>query len=286
MSPSSSRGPRRVRWGLRALLAGMLAVSSIGCATLSVDQERELGVRMHQQVAYSAPLLQDEVVVSYIAKLGQRMVAAGPPQPFHYTFNVVVDPAINAFAGPGGHIYVHTGTILRARNVNELAGVIAHEIGHVVHRHVAENYGRQRAARTATQLGVVAASVAAGSAGAMAADLVGGVTSLTVLNSFGRGAERESDAYAVEIMPKAGYDPSGLPTFFQTLINEGEGSAPSFLSSHPATQDRIEETRALIDALPPANGLRSDDGGRFEIIQHRVRLLTEPRGAPPAMEHR
>jgi len=106
-----------------------------------------------------------------------------------------------------------------------------------------------------------------------------------VLNSFGREAEAEADAFAVENMPRAGYDPTGIVTFFHTLMNDGGGGAPSFLSSHPATEDRVAETRALIAAGTDASGLKQDDGGRLEIIQRRIRLLTgqvEPGGAPAA----
>jgi predicted Zn-dependent protease len=151
----------------------------------------------------------------------------------------------------------------------------------VARRHLADNVARRRTANTARQIGVIAGAVAAGPAGASAAGLLGGLASLAALNSFGRGAEREADAFAVETLPRAGYDPEGLVSFFQTLLHEpGEGPAQaSFLSDHPATAERIEETRRAIDAaaLPP--GLRNEDGGRLEIIQRRIQLLT---GAAPA----
>src|SRR5690606_29150958 len=143
------------------------------------------------------------------------------PQPFRYEFAVVDDPEINAFAGPGGFVYVQTGTILAARNVAELAGVIAHEVGHVVERHVAENYNKQRAANLGRRAAVLGGGLVYGSAGATAASLATGLGSAAVLNSFGRDAEREADDFAVRVLPVAGYDPNGLPGFFETMLALG-----------------------------------------------------------------
>jgi predicted Zn-dependent protease len=151
----------------------------------------------------------------------------------------------------------------------------------VVKRHIAENYGRQRNTGIAHQGLVLAAGAFGGAPAAGAANLGGALAGTAYLNKFGRDAERESDAFAVEVMPKAGYDPIGLVTFFKTLRSEAGSGGASFLSSHPATDERIEEARLMIEALPPQSGLRVDDSGRFEIIQRRVRLLTgeaTPRG--------
>jgi predicted Zn-dependent protease len=244
------------------------------CATLSVEQERDLGEEMSRQVQAELVFLRDPVVVHYIEDIGERIVRASGPQNFDYRFYVVDDDQINAFAMPAGHVYVNTETILKARNVSELAGVMAHEVGHVVERHIAENYNRQRTAGLLQQFGVVAAGVTLGQAGAGAANILGGLSAMAVINSFGRDAEREADAFAVEVMPEAGFHPGGIVTFFETLRAEGGAGAPSFLSSHPATEERIANTSSLIRArdLPP--GLRHEDGGRLEIIQRRIRLLT------------
>ena len=255
-------------------LAGLPALLLLaGCGTLTVPQEKSLGEEFSREIRREVILLRDSVVTGYVERIGQDIVRAAGPQPFAYHFYVVEDDEINAFAAPAGHIYIHTETILMARNVSELAGVIAHEVGHVVKRHIAHNYSRQRNTGIAHQGMVLAAGVLGGSAAAGAANLGGALAGTAYLNTFGRDAERESDAFAVEAMPKAGYDPIGLVTFFKTLRSESGSGGASFLSSHPATDDRIEEARLLIAALPPQHGLRVDDSGRFEIIQQRVRLL-------------
>jgi predicted Zn-dependent protease len=259
----------------RAALAGLMVLPVLGaCGTLTVPQEKKLGAEFSREIRREVILLRDSVVTAYVERIGQDIVRAAGPQPFAYHFYVVEDDEINAFAAPAGHIYVHTETILMVRNVSELAGVIAHEVGHVVERHIAENYGRQRGTGIAHQGLVVAAGMLGGSPAAGAANLGGALAGAAYLNKFGRDAERESDAFAVEVMPRAGYDPIGLVTFFKTLRSESGSGGATFLSSHPATDERIEETRLLIAALPPRSDLRVDDSGRLEIIQRRVRLLT------------
>ncbi len=271
----SDRGPRTL---LTRAAIGLAALAAAGCATLSVPEEQQLADRFEADIRRQHRLVTDKVVVGYVDEIGRRIVAAAGPQPFAYEFSVVDDPEINAFAGPAGMIYVHTGTILAARNVSELAGVIAHEVGHVAERHISENYGKQRAAGIAHTAAVLGGGLLAGSVGANAANLATGLGLTGVLNSFGREAEREADDFAVHVMPRAGYDPRGLPSFFETLVAEGGPSGPAFLSSHPAPTDRLVTTRTAIDdlALPP--GLRRDDGGKLEIIQRRIELLTGESG--------
>ncbi len=274
MRPSFSRRGRVRRVAASLLLA--VGMATTGCATLSVTEERQLGDQWVRQIQGELILVRDRVVVEYIENLGYSIVQVLGQQPFDYRFYVVEDPAINAFAGPGGHIFVHTGTILASRNVSELAGVMAHEVGHVYHRHVAENFNRARTTSIAHQVGVIAAGVMGGAAAAQAASLGGGLAATAYLNSFGRDAEREADAFAVRVMPGAGIDPRGLVSFFQTIQAEGGPGVPAFLSSHPLPAERIENTSALIDSQGLSRGLRASDGGRLEIIQQRVRLLVGP----------
>ncbi len=245
-----------------------------GCGTLTIPQERQLGEQLQREMRSELPLLRDAVVNHYVASIGRKLVRAAGPQPFDYHFAVVDDEALNAFAAPAGYIYVNTGTILRARNVSELAGVMAHEVGHVALRHVAQNYNRAQNTQLLHQAGVLAAGLAGGNAAAGAANLVGGLAGMAYLNSFTREAEAEADDFAVDLMPGAGYDPRGLVAFFQTTAAEGGAGVPEFLSSHPTDSKRIEATSARIarSGLPP--GLEVHDDGRLEIIQRRIRLLT------------
>lgn len=246
----------------------------MSCATLSLEEEEQLGRELEREVRRELRMLRDRVVSDYISDLGERLLAAAGPQPFDYTFTVVEDEEINAFAMPAGSIYIHTETILASSNLSELAGVMAHEIGHIVHRHTAENYNRARTTGWVQQAAVLGAGLAGGNAAAGAANLLGGLSAMAFINSYGRDAERESDAFAAELLPRAGIHPEGTWTFFQTLKAEGGSQGPAFLSSHPAPDERIEAARERIERadLPP--GLRMEDGGKLEIIQRRIELLT------------
>jgi len=212
-----------------------------------------------------------------VQKIGNEIVRAAPPQPYQFRFKVVDDDEINAYAGPAGYIYVHTAILKKARNVTEVAGVVAHEVGHVVKRHVAQNYTRAQNANRLKEVGVAATALVAGGPVANLANLGGGLAAMAYVNSFGREAEREADAFAVEVLPKAGYDPEGLVTFFQTIQREYGDQGSLFLESHPAPSDRIEAATKLIAAQSLPADLREDDGGELEIIQRRIQLLEQER---------
>lgn len=259
----------------RGVLALAAAVALAGCSPLSVLEERSLGQNFEQQMRNELSFVYDRTIVDYVRELGAELVASAGPQPFEYRFYVVVDNEINAFAGPAGHIYIHTETILKARNASELAGVMAHEVGHVAERHIAANYNRSRNTQIGTNIFALGAAVLGGGMVGDAAALGSSLAAMSYLNSFGREAEHESDVFAVAVMTGAGWDPNGLLSFFQLLLHEsGGGGGPGFLSSHPTTEDRIEATRAEITALGSVAGLRENDGGKFEIIQRRIELVT------------
>lgn len=270
MRPTSSRATR-------AALAAAIGFVFAGCATPTVQQEEAIGDDFILDIRREMDLLTEPVVVGYVEAIGREILRHMPPQPFTYNFYVVEDENINAFAGPAGHIFVNTGTILKSRNLSELAGVIGHEIGHVAERHVAENAARQRTVGTLYKAAVYTAGIFAGQLGANAANLGGGLAAMGVLNTFGREAEREADSFAVEALVRAGIDPSGIVSFFELLSREGGGGVPEFLSSHPAPLERVAATQAQVDLVGDRPGLRRTDGGKLEIIQRRIQILTRAR---------
>jgi predicted Zn-dependent protease len=265
----ASRVHRLAAAGLACLAALLLA-----CGTLSLRQEEDLGEQSARELERQLDFVRDPWVVDYVGDIGREIVAASGPQPFEYTFRVVDDAELNAFALPAGYIYIHTAILLEAANVSEVAGVVAHEVGHVVRRHVARNYNRQRNTGLLYQLGAVAAAIFLGGNAAAGGQILGELAAVAYLNQFTREAEMEADAFAVEVLPLAGYDPNGLVSFFDTLRRSSGAHVPTFLASHPATEDRIQQTAALIAASPPPPGLRTSDGGHLELIQRRIQLLT------------
>jgi predicted Zn-dependent protease len=259
-----------------AALACVLLLLPPGCTTLAVPEEEKIGRDASRELRRELDFVRDEWVVDYVEDIGRSIVAAAPPQPYEYHFYVVQDESLNAFALPAGYIYIHTAIILEAANVSELAGVIGHEVGHVALRHVARNYNRQRNTGIVYQLLSVVASIFVGGYAAAGGQMLGELAAVAYVNQFTREAEEEADAFAVEMLPKAGYDPNGLVTFFHTMTAQSDGGqgVPTFLASHPATDDRIRSTAALIADATLVSGLRVDDGGQLEIIQRRIQLLT------------
>jgi len=258
---------------LRPLALVLVLVSvGAGCATpvLSIDDERELGDKVAAEALKEPRIIRDNLVRHYIEDLGKRILDAAGPQPFDYTFYVLDDENINAFAVPGGHVFVHTGLILAADNMSELAGVMGHEVGHVVLRHVARSYYRNQGTGILATLVGAGLDMYVGRGTSMVSDLL----AMSYVTSYSRDYEREADLFAVGVLPQAGISPSGLPTFFETLAAQGGPNPPPFLSSHPATAERIENTRKAIVELDVGGGLDVDDDGKLEIIQRRIELLT------------
>lgn len=235
-----------------ALFLGPLA--GAGCATvagatevaaevlLPPREEVRLGRQMAREVAEELSFHRDDLVQNYVEALGNRIAAkADTPSPIRYTFRVVDDAdQINAFAMPGGYIYVYSGLIKAADNEAELAAVMAHEIAHVTERHVAE--------RLVAAYGLQAITAAAlGEDPGLIEQLVAAVAGQGFLLKYSRDHEREADAVGFEYMVAAGYDPMGFVTFFEKL--EGGPRMPDLLSSHPAPDDRIEAARRRIERL-------------------------------------
>ncbi|MFQ5514401.1 MAG: M48 family metallopeptidase [Myxococcota bacterium] len=265
----------REHW--RRGIAGFALLGVLGaCGTLSVQDEKRLGHRVQRQVREQFQLLREPVVVQYVREVGARVAAAAQSSAFEFRFYVIEDESINAFAIPGGAVYVHTGLITSAHNEAELAGVLAHEIGHVTARHVAKLYKRQRNTGLLAQIVAVAIAIVSGNSyiaqgGALATD----VAATAYLNTYTQDAEREADQLAVDTLIRAGYDPRALITMFQTLQAEvGSGvPLPQILKSHPATAERIRNVQYLIRQHEPLPQDLRTDSRKLPIIQERIKLI-------------
>ena len=261
-----------IRTGLTSI-AVCLALSA--CSTLTVQDEKKLGYEVQREVREQFQFVRDPVVVNYVREIGQELVRASRPSPFEFRFYVIEDEEIHAFAIPGGAVYINTGLITKAANAAELAGVLAHEIGHVTARHVAHMYRRQRNTSIAAQVFSMLIAILSGNTYiAQGGQLATGVAAQAYLNTYTQDAESEADRLAVETMVRARYDPNALVTMLQTLQQETAGGLqmPQFLRSHPATSERIRVVSGLIREQGSPQGLRSDDR-KLAIIQERIRLI-------------
>ncbi len=237
------------RVGVMAL-TGTLALSA-GCVpAVSLQDEVQLGREYAAQIAREMPLVQDAAVSQYINQLGNTIARRADNRGLQYTFYVVDSPEVNAFAIPGGHVYVNSGLIERTANMSELAGVLAHEIGHVVHRHGIEQWQRAQQANTglAVLYGILLGRQPSGleAAGIQ----IGGAA---VFAGYGRDAEREADNSAVGYLMAAGIHPQGLVTMFEKLLAESRrnpSAVERWFSTHPTTQERIDNVSVAISRLP------------------------------------
>jgi len=234
---------------------------------LSTDQEVALGRQAATEIEQEIKLYGDPAADAYVDSLGQLLVRHSKRASLRYTFKVVDADEVNAFALPGGWIYLNRGLIVASANESELAGVIAHEIGHVVGQHGARQVTKQFGLALLVQLAMGEQedpSLVRQVAGQFAAIGAG----LTLLK-YSRDAEREADAFAIEEMHAAGIDPEGMAGFFEKLL-EMHKTEPSgvevWLSTHPTTAERIANVRADIRKLPAKEGLVVDSS-RFREIR-------------------
>lgn len=218
------------------------------------SQEKEIteGKKASAEVYKTMPVLPDSnPVTQYIQQLGAKLVEHAPGYRWPYEFHVVNQSDINAFALPGGPIFVNLGTIQAADTEAQLAGVMAHEISHVVMRHATCNITKQQGQAPWWALGQLAAGVLLpGAGGALAAQGVGAAAGMTFLK-MGRDAEKQADLMGVDILYDSGYDPRGLPQFFEIIQGKYGSGGSQFLSDHPNPGNRTEYVNAEIATLPP-----------------------------------
>lgn len=245
---------------------------AVGCGSgggnfnlISIEEEWQLGQQLSQEVESQVRLNNDPAVNAYVRQLGQSIVAQSAP-PFNqlpWQFHVVQDDAINAFAIPGGHVYVNTGLIKNADNAAELAGVMAHEIAHVLARHSTQQLSRQYG------LSMIASLVLGQNPSQLAA-IAAQIVGTGAMARFSREAEAEADAIGIQAMAAAGYNPIAMATMFEELLAHRQsqpGRVAQFFSSHPLTEDRIRQARKRAAQLGERGRL---DDPQFQQIRRRV----------------
>ena len=248
-----------------ALTTGPFALANFEPVTcknsFTVKQEIEEGNKVAAQVYQQMPVLPaSDPLTKYVQQLGAKLVANAPPSPgtderWPYNFHVVASPEINAFALPGGSIFVNLGTIQAAETEAQLAGVMAHEISHVVMRHSTCNLSKQRNRSLLYGLGAIGSAIflGNGAAGQLAQTGIGFGQNLDFLH-MSRTDEKQADLLGTNILYDAGYDPRGLPQFFETIQAKYGAGGAQMLSDHPNPGNRTEYVNAEIQTLPPRPG--------------------------------
>ena len=244
-----------------------------GFNIFSVEQDVEIGRESAVEVEKQLPLLNDSTVQGYIEKIGERLVAVVQGPDFPYQFKVVNVSDINAFALPGGFMYVNRGLIEAAASEGELAGVMAHEIGHVALRHGTNQASKAYLAQAG--LGVLGGLLGGGSTTDIVSAIGGFGLNATFLK-FSRTAEEQSDVVGAQMLVRAHYDPMAMASFFETLREEAgrdPGKLEQFFSSHPAPANRARRIREEVRLLGPVR--LGQPVGDFSRLKSR--LLGSPK---------
>jgi predicted Zn-dependent protease len=261
-----------------ALLLLAPALAACGGGGVSLGEEAELGAAYAAEVQRQVPLVTDPAAVSTLNRLGRQLAARADSTGREYTFYLVDSPEVNAFALPGGHIFVNRGLVESADQASEFAGVLGHEIAHVTQRHGIEQMKKQRDAGTLVTLVYVILGREPGVAEQVAIEAGGAA----VFARYGREAEREADQRAVQTLPAAGYDPEGVATFFEDLMRQ-QAREPTLLdtwfSTHPPSQERVQNARAHIRTLNVDAARLADDTPEYRAFRARVLQLGSSAGA-------
>jgi predicted Zn-dependent protease len=225
---------------------------------------------VHERIRAQAPLINDPIVLDYVYRVGGELVAVTEPQPFTFRFFLIDDPELNAFTIGGGYVYLHSAVLAQAGDVNELAGVLAHEIAHVRERHIARRPEGSGIATLATLAGL--AAVIAGADPGVLVVAQGLNQSLQIQHT--RRAEGEADREGLRYMVQAGYDPLGMSRFFQRILAahpDRDTRVPAYLYTHPGAEERVAAARVELERIGAPAISRSDP--ELAKIQERLTLL-------------
>lgn len=243
---------------------------------VSVDQEIAIGREANAQVRQDVAELSDARTREYVRNIGERLVQAATGPEYPYTFSVANYREINAFALPGGPIWLHRGVMHAATNESQVAGVLAHEVAHIAQRHAAGQLTKGIMAN----LGLGLLSAMLGNAGgADAAQAAAGLLTNGIFLKFSRDDEREADRVGLQIMRDAGWDGRGMLELLELLQREAERNPSSveiFFSSHPAPQDRVDSLREAVSS--GRGGTR--DTTEFRSTKARLLEMAPPRTMP------
>jgi beta-barrel assembly-enhancing protease len=222
----------------------------------SAEQDVAIGRDVSRDAERKLKLVHDADVTSYISGLGSRLASRAPGERYPYQFKLVNDKAINAFALPGGFLYINRGIFENANNEGQLAGVIAHEIAHVALRHGTNQMSKAYAAQA--PLAILGGLLGSDSIGAILARTGASFAANSVLLKFSRDAEREADLMGTQILYDSGYDPRAMAQFFQKLEAESGSRGSEFFSSHPNPGNRVGSVNQEISTLGSSRRTKTD----------------------------
>ena len=250
-----------------------------GFNLFSKEQDVQLGRENAAQVRAKMKVVRDAVLTDYVNKVGRRLVAAREAQEsgFPFTFEVVADPTINAFALPGGPMFINTGLLRAVDNEAQLAGVMGHEMSHVILRHGTNQASKSKLVELPAVLG---SQVAGGSLVGQLTKLGIGLGANSVLLKFSRSAESQADLMGSHLMAESGYNPMEMARFFEKLNQQGGQRTIQFLSDHPNPENREKAIEEEVHRLP--NQPYTYQTGDFQRMKALIARVREPKPPAPA----
>jgi predicted Zn-dependent protease len=256
-----------------------MLVASVSACGVSTQQEVQMGQQYSQQINAQLPIIGDPEVNRYINLIGDSVAKLADDRNLQWHFFVVDSKEVNAFAVPGGYVYVNRGLIERATKMDQLAGVLGHEIGHVTRRHSIQQMQKAQNANIGVTLACVLTRVCESQAAGAAINIAGGA----LFASFSRDDERQADEEGVKNTIRAGISPQGIPEMFEILLQERKdrpAGVEAWFTTHPLEEERIQNARKMITGYDPLilKGL-TEDSPRFQAFKQRIASL--PPSPPP-----
>ncbi len=243
---------------------------------ITIGEEEELSREILRIIFKKAEVIEDPYVSGYVGRIGSRLLSHLPEQPFRYRFYVLNDSSYNAFATPGGHIFVFSGLLAAMESEEELAGILGHEIAHVTLRHISQKIELAKKVNWATLAGMAAGVLlgAAGGAGAAASAVTLGsvATGAATQLAFSRDNEMQADEFGLKFLNEAGYGADGLLGILKKIRSKqwfGKEQIPSYMMTHPAIEDRIAYVGSAIEGAG-AGGRARVNQAEFERMQTRL----------------
>lgn len=256
----------------RFAMTAALALS-VGACGVSTQQEVQLGQSYAQQINEQLPIVRDQEINRYFTLLGDSIARLSDDRNLDWHFFIVDAPEVNAFAVPGGFIYINRGLIERTTNLAQLAGVLGHEIAHVTRRHSIDQMQKAQRAEVGVTLACILTNVCASEAVQAGVQIAGAAA----FARFSRQDEQEADELAIRYVMRTGIHPEGIPQMFELLLAERQrspGGVEAWFSTHPLEEDRVAATRAAIAQIDPL--LLEDlimDTQAYQAFRNRVRSL-------------
>jgi predicted Zn-dependent protease len=253
----------------------LFAIALTAC-DVSEDEEVAMGTATAQEIALQLAVVQDPYINSYINELGDTIAGRTSRADLDWRFHVVNSHQVNAFALPGGYVYINRGLIEATTRVDELAGVLGHEIGHIVQRHSVEQLQNRQKIGTVAALACTLTNICESGLGEAAINIGG----TALISRYSRADEMEADSEAVANVMRAGIDPAGIPSLFETLMSARQstpGIVESWFSTHPLEESRIDNSRRLIaEAGADTMGGLLQQLPSYAEFKRRIAALPEP----------